>query len=86
MATELASAVAVADDVRSRWCGTCLTSAGYEADVYAMVPSGLQLIGTLTGCDRCDPDSVVIVCHYCPTTVSGGVAFHRHLVGHSLTA
>ena len=32
------------------------------------------------------PDSVVIVCHYCPTTVSGGVAFHRHLVGHSLTA
>ncbi len=85
MATELASAAAVADDVRRRWCGTCLTFAGHEADIFAMVPSGLQKIGTFTGCERCDPENTVIVCHYCPTIVSGGVAFHRHLVGHSLT-
>lgn len=85
MRTELASAVAVAEDVRPRWCHTCNTSEGFEADVFAMVPSGLQKLGTISGCDRCDPVGVAILCHYCPTTVTSGDAFHRHLVSHSLT-
>lgn len=83
---ELIQAVAVADDDRSRWCASCNTSEGFEADLFAMLATGLQKIGLFVGCDRCDPGSEKIVCHYCPRTIDGGVAFHRHLVAHSITA
>lgn len=47
-----------------------------------MTQSGLQRIGTLAGCDRCNPDSETIVCFYCQQPVDGGGAFHGHLVEH----
>lgn len=84
--TELIRAVAMNEDCRPRWCTSCNTSEGFESDLFAMLTSGLQKIGTFVGCDRCDPDSEKIVCHYCSRTVVGGVAFHRHMVAHSVDA
>lgn len=75
---ELAAAVAVAEDVRQRWCASCATSDGFEADVFAMVPSGLQKLAVWRGCTRCDPNGV-LVCHYCGAVARGGARFHGHI-------
>ncbi|MFC0504215.1 hypothetical protein [Micromonospora costi] len=75
---ELVQAVAVSGDERTRWCDGCLTSAGFEAGVFAMLPSGLQLLATFQGCDRCDPDGTLL-CFYCPARVVGGAAFWLHI-------
>lgn len=78
MMSELASAVAVAEDVSPRWCDTCQTSAGFAADIFAMVPSGLQKLGVFIGCDRCNPDGLII-CQYCGTPAAGGREFWQHI-------
>ncbi|WBB94176.1 hypothetical protein [Verrucosispora sp. WMMC514] len=75
---ELVQAVAVGGDERPRWCDGCLTSAGYDADVWAMLPSGLILLGTFRACDTCDPDGQV-VCAFCPTAVTDGGRFFAHI-------
>lgn len=75
---ELVTAVAVASPDRTRWCDSCMSSDGFEADVFAMLPSGLQQIGLFQGCDRCDPDGR-IVCFYCAAPFVGGAAFWHHL-------
>lgn len=55
-----------------------MSSEGYEADVFAMLTSGLQKIATFRGCERCDPDGV-LACHYCEATRAGGAEFWEHL-------
>lgn len=77
--TELVSAVAVSEELRSRWCDSCQTSAGFEADIFAMVPSGLQKLGVFSGCDRCDPAGAVLICHFCGVGASGGGEFWEHI-------
>lgn len=78
MAAELVHAVAASEEIRPRWCDSCSTSEGYEADIYAMLPSGLQKIATFTGCERCNA-SGVLVCHYCGETREDGGAFWQHV-------
>ena len=79
-ATELVTAVAVDGEVLGRWCDGCQSSAGFSARLWAMLPSGLRELGTIVGCDYCDPDAETIVCAFCPTSVNGGTAFHRHML------
>lgn len=76
---ELVSAVAVAEDVRQIWCDTCLSSSAFEAVLFAMVPSGLQQIGTFRTCERCQPDQSTITCFYCTATADDGGRFWEHI-------
>lgn len=69
----------VAGTARTLWCDTCQTSEGYEADVFALVASGLQQLGTIAGCGRCDLDAGVIRCHYCPAVLADAGVFWRHM-------
>lgn len=41
---------------RRKWCNRCLTSAGYEVDVFMLTINGLTSLGTISGCERCEPD------------------------------
>jgi hypothetical protein len=38
------------------WCGECNTTGGFEIDMHAMSNRGMQPIGTVKQCVRCDYD------------------------------
>lgn len=76
---EQVMAVAAAEDARPAWCDSCMSSDGFEARVFAMVPSGLQQIATFTGCDRCGDEAGTITCFYCGQTATGGAEFFDHV-------
>ncbi|MCX5066668.1 hypothetical protein OOJ91_12340 [Micromonospora lupini] len=76
---ELVGAVTAAEDVRSVWCDTCMSSNAFEAALFALVPSGLQQLGTFRTCERCNPDRSTLTCFYCGTTVDDGGRFWVHI-------
>ncbi len=38
------------------WCDRCMTSGGYEVDMYRLTEDGPHSMGTLRGCYRCAHD------------------------------
>ncbi|WP_228980142.1 hypothetical protein [Streptomyces sp. DH12] len=41
-----------------QWCPTCKAATGYTADAITLTPSGVTVVGHLTGCEVCDvPDT-----------------------------
>lgn len=42
------------------WCDSCNTSGGFEIDMHTVSSRGIQHIGTVKQCVRCDYDDPVL--------------------------
>lgn len=63
------------EECEAELCGRCLHVTAFEAATYAVLDSGMQRIGTLTGCTHCDDGGGYRwVCWYCGEDVSGAPA------------
>lgn len=65
---------------RNVWCDGCMTSGRVEFDLIAFMQSGLCVLGTFTGCDRCNPAGCEWVCRWCRGRFPyDGIVIHAHL-------